>query len=149
MPPTSASYPFLDWIRDTILNSSEGLITPANLFDERDIDLQKRVEKAIQSALGFCATVSLANISRTETASPDDTIHRMTCAVIIARGSLCKQDITPLAESLFMRFCAGYWKPAIDSPDVYADNYSAQVHSEGNIIYQFTVSTDLNLTSNP
>lgn len=141
----SISYPFIDWIVRTCKAASEGMLTDANVHDERNLNMDEMVMQSFQKGLGYCCAVSKASITPTYGTDADDTVQRCTVKVAIIRNALlCKTDTTPLAEHLYTRFSAGSMGdvPGIGTPDVGARNFRATV-TKGCTIDEFEVYYDI------
>lgn len=132
----SISYPFIDWVVATCKAASEGMLTDANVHDERKLDMAAAVTKGLQSGLGYCCAVSKASITPAYGTDADDTVQRCTVRVAVMRNAmLCKTDTTPLAEHLYTRFSAGCMGdiPHIGAPDVGARSFTPTTTDKGTI----------------
>lgn len=105
------SYEFLDWVRATVVEGAAGVLPPELVFDEREKGLAQHVQKSVNSGLGCCAVVSLANL-RQEGSSPDDTQYRVEVNVAVLRNAGLAQEVDSvlLAEHLFRLFAGAAFK---------------------------------------
>lgn len=124
------SYRWLDWLKGLIIERSGGLLTDDNVFDERDLNLEKHVQKALSSSIGYCCGLSLVTAENVAPEERDNIMHQLSCEVqIVANRAFCKVDTTALAEQLYMSFVAAYFDPipGIGSPTVTATSFSPSV----------------------
>lgn len=105
------SYEFLDWVRATVVGGAAGVLVPELVFDEREKGLAQHVQKSVNSGLGCCAVVSLANL-RQEGSSPDDTMYRVEVNVAVLRNAGLAQEVDSvlLSEHLFRLFAGAAFK---------------------------------------
>lgn len=143
----SFSNAFMDWARERIVSCSEGLVTDANLYDERSQELPELIRKGISSKLGYCVVLSLATADRVQRSdAPDDTVHRVSCKVAVLRSSIARgvslAECAWLAETLYTAFCGAHWQPVPGSerPDVYADNFEPRVEQNGSAVFSFFIA---------
>lgn len=137
---------FVTWVLGRCQAEAGGvLVLGENLFDERDMDLGTKVQRALNEGLRMAAAVSVPRLDRTERRSADDTAQRCTVEVAIVRSSLSAEvDSLALAERLYLAFSGAEWEPAggrgIGCCDVAADSLRTEVTAKS-MAHSFEVST--------
>lgn len=142
MKMEAISYEFLDWVRATVVEGAAGVLGPELVFDEREKGLQQHVRKSVNSGLGCCAVVSLANLRQVGN-GPDDTQYRVEVNVAVLRnaGLSAEVDSVLLAEHLFRRFAGAVFQvmPTGLPVTVQAGSLTHQVNGV-KLIHTFEVS---------
>ena len=111
MKMEAISYEFLDWVRATVVEGAAGVLGSELVFDEREKGLRQHVQKSVNTGLGCCAVVSLANLRQVGN-GPDDTQYRVEVNVAVLRnaGVAAEVDSVLLSEHLFRRFSGAAFK---------------------------------------
>ncbi len=106
------SYEFLDWVRATVVGGAAGVLGPELVFDEREKGFAQHIQKSVNSGLGCCVVVSLADL-RQVGSGPDDTQYRVEVYVSVLRnaGLAAEVDSVLLAEHLFRLFAGAAFEP--------------------------------------
>lgn len=101
---------FMDWVVAACIAQSEGALSEANVFDERDLSLWQKIQQELAGALGYACAVSLPEARRVYAERADDTIYRLTVNVgITCNRAVCEVDIYSLAEHLFAFFAGAQY----------------------------------------
>ncbi len=112
MKMEAISYEFLDWVRATVVEGAAGVLGPELVFDEREKGFAQHIQKSVNSGLGCCVVVSLADL-RQVGSGPDDTQYRVEVNVSVLRnaGLATEVDSVLLAEHLFRLFSGAVFEP--------------------------------------
>lgn len=134
---------FMDWVAAGCMAWSEGLLSEANVFDERDLSLWQKVQQELAGSLGYACAISLPEVRRVYAERADDTIYRLDVSVgLTCNRAVCGVDIYTLAEHLFTCFAgAQYGVEENMCANVTADDLSTQ-SDKTRLTCTFSVSYD-------
>lgn len=136
------TYGFLDWARERIVEHSEGLLKPDDVFDEREQGLVQSIKLAVGKGLGLAVVLTLPSL-RQQGDEPGETQYEASAEVWVFHNKALSAEVDSalLTEHLFLQFAgASYNKP--DSylrANVRADGLQHDVNGTKQTHY-FTIS---------
>lgn len=110
------SYGFLNWARMELVQHSEGLLEPDDVFDERELDLVQHIKLAVNKGLGLAVVLSLPTLRRVGD-EPGETQYEVSADVWVFHNKALSREVDSvlLTEHLFRHFAGAQY----DTPNRY------------------------------